>query len=253
MRAASGLHQLVLAAFAGGALVATSANRSGEPIARDADEDSALLTQLADGVLRHDLPIVNRIDDSVLRLAAGRPLVLRLGRGLAPLTVAHVAPRLGPGQNARDASDARGAGLALGAQLKGSVALQLPQQILLSPDLGDISSSLGSRHLQETASHWLQRHGVTAATIACDAHPGYSSSQLAADLASQQGLPLRAVQHHHAHGPHLRRGREVHAVRMGRQQVRGGGGHFVGHRPHRFGCVRQEIGQLKRAGNLPAW
>jgi len=199
MRAASGLHQLVLAAFAGGALVATSANRSGEPIARDADEDSALLAELADGVLRHDLPIVNRIDDSVLRLAASRPLVLRLGRGLAPLAVAHLAPRLGPEQNARGASDTRGAGLALGAQLKGSVALQLPQQILLSPDLGDISSSLGSRHLQETASHWLQRHGVTAASIGCDAHPGYSSSQLAADLALQQGLPLRAVQHHHAH------------------------------------------------------
>ena len=199
MRAASGLHQLVLAAFAGGALVATSANRSGEPIACDADEDSALLDQLADGVLRHDLPIVNRIDDSVLRLAAGRSLVLRLGRGLAPLAVAHGAPRLGPGQDARAAGDIRGAGLALGAQLKGSVALQLPQQILLSPDLGDIGSSRGSSHLEATASSWLQRHGVTAATIACDTHPGYSSSQLAADLASQQGLPLQAVQHHHAH------------------------------------------------------
>lgn len=199
MRAASGLHQLVLEAFGGGALVATSANRSGEPIARDADADSALLAELADGVLRHDLPIVNRIDDSVLRLAAGRPLVLRLGRGLAPLAVAHAALPLRPGQHARGASDARGAGLALGAQLKGGVALQLPQQILLSPDLGDIGSSRGCRHLEETASSWLQRHSVTAASIACDAHPGYSSSQLATALASQQGLPLRAVQHHHAH------------------------------------------------------
>jgi hydrogenase maturation protein HypF len=189
MRAASGLHQLLLEAFGGGALVATSANRSGEPIAGDADEDGERLDQLADGVLRHDLPIVNRSDDSVLRLAAGRPLVLRLGRGLAPLAVAHAA--LQP--------DAKGAGLALGAQLKGSLALQLPQQILLSPDLGDIGSSRGSHLLEATASSWLQRHSVTAAAIACDAHPGYSSSQLAADLASHQGLPLQPVQHHHAH------------------------------------------------------
>ena len=184
MRAASGLHHLLLEAF-GPVLVATSANRSSEPMAIDAAADAAMLAALADGVLSHGLPIVNRIDDSVLRLAAGEPLVLRLGRGLAPLALPH----------ATDSTPK----LALGAQLKGSVAVQLPQTILLSPDLGDLSSSRGAEHLQRTALHWLERHQLQPALIACDQHPSYSSSQLAADLAQQMDRPLQTVQHHHAH------------------------------------------------------
>jgi len=184
MRPASGLQQLLLEA-AGPVLVATSANRSGEPIAADAATDGDLLARLADGVLRHELAIVNRSDDSVLRAAAGRPLVLRLGRGLAPLALAH-----GP--------DAAGR-LALGGQGKGSLALQLPQSILLSPDLGDLGSSAGAERLQHTVMDWLERQRLQPALIACDRHRGSSASQLAAALAERDGVPLLEVQHHHAH------------------------------------------------------
>ena len=186
MRPASGLHQLLLEACGLEVLVATSANRSGEPIAADPLADAAMLRQLADGVLSHGLAIVNRIDDSVLRLAAGAPLILRLGRGLAPFTLPQEQP------------DGR-CDLALGAQLKGSLALRLPGRILLSPDLGDVGSSGGARHLQRTTEHWLERHGLQPGAIACDAHPGTSTAQLAAELCQQRGVPLRPVQHHHAH------------------------------------------------------
>ncbi|MEY3929091.1 MAG: carbamoyltransferase HypF [Cyanobacteriota bacterium] len=185
MRPASALQQLLLEA-AGPVLVATSANRSGEPIAADAETDGALLAHLADGVLHHDLPIVNRSDDSVLRAAAGGPLVLRLGRGLAPLALHHGA--------ARDSGR-----LALGAQVKGSLALQLPHAILLSPDLGDLGSSAGAEHLHRTVMAWLQRHRLQPSLIACDRHRSYRASQLAAALARQGSVPLLAVQHHHAH------------------------------------------------------
>ena len=185
MRPASALQQLLLEA-AGPVLVATSANRSGEPIAADAEADGELLAQLADGLLRHDLPIVNRSDDSVLRAAAGGPLVLRLGRGLAPLALHHGA--------ARDSGR-----LALGAQVKGSLALQLPHTILLSPDLGDLGSSAGAEHLHRTVMAWLQRHRLQPGLITCDRHRSYRASQLAAALARQGGVPLLPVQHHHAH------------------------------------------------------
>ena len=187
MRPASGLHQLLLEACGLGALVATSANRSGEPIAADPLTDADVLQQLADGVLSHELPIVNRIDDSVMRLAAEAPLILRLGRGLAPLTL--------PQPHAASEH----CKLALGAQLKGSLALRLPGRIVLSPDLGDIGSSSGARHLQDTTQHWLQRHGLNPGALACDAHPAYSSTQLATELSEQHGVPLQPVQHHHAH------------------------------------------------------
>ncbi|MFZ9849139.1 MAG: carbamoyltransferase HypF [Vulcanococcus sp.] len=187
MRPASGLQQLLLEAWGGNVLVATSANRSGEPIAADPIADADRLAQLADGVLSHGLAIVQRIDDSVLRLAAGAPLILRLGRGLAPLTL----PQPDRPQEA--------SALALGAQLKGSLALQLPGRIVLSPDLGDVGSSSGAERLLHTTRGWLERHQLQPTAIACDAHPGYSARELAGDLARQRGLPLQPVQHHHAH------------------------------------------------------
>jgi hydrogenase maturation protein HypF len=191
MRACSGLQQLLLERC-GGVVVATSANRSGEPLCADPHVDAAVLQQLADAVLSHSLPIVNRIDDSVMRWAAGAPLVLRLGRGLAPLAQV-IEPDRHPSAEQPDAV------LALGAQLKGSVGLQLPGQRLLSPDLGDLSSSAGARHQQHTASTWLERQGVQLQQLACDQHPAYSSSQLAEAIAAREALPLLKVQHHHAH------------------------------------------------------
>ena len=190
MRPSTGLHQLLLEQC-GGVVVATSANRSGEPIALDANTDAALLSALADGVLSHTLRIVNRIDDSVMRCTAEGPVVLRLGRGLAPLALPAVA--------------AAGGQLALGAERKGSLALRLPAHRLLSPDLGDLSTSAGARHLQQTNRRWLERHGYRPEAIACDGHRGYSASQLAEQLAQQLAgaeanpLPLLRVQHHHAH------------------------------------------------------
>jgi hydrogenase maturation protein HypF len=183
MRPTSGLHQLLLESM-GGVVVATSANRSGEPLCVDAGADAALLKQLADGVLSHGLRIVNRIDDSVVRVACQRPLVLRLGRGLAPCAL----PRTTRRQT-----------LALGAQVKGNLALGLPGWWLLSPDLGDLGSSAGQQHLRHTLEQWRGRHGLRASAIGCDQHPGYASSQLAAALAEADELPLGRLQHHHAH------------------------------------------------------
>ena len=184
MRACSGLHHRVLERC-GGVVVATSANRSGEPITADGLADAPLLHALADHVLSHSLRVVNRIDDSVLRWAAGGALILRMGRGLAPLAV--------PG-----GSDHAG-GLALGAQVKGSFALGTHSHHLLSPDLGDLSSLAGAQHHQNTCLQWLQRHGLAVSYLACDRHPGYSASQWAGDLASSHQLPFQGVQHHHAH------------------------------------------------------
>lgn len=185
MRASSGLQQLLLHQL-NGVVVATSANRSGEPLCADASADGETLEQLADHVLSHSLPVHNRVDDSVMRWAAGGPLVLRLGRGLAPVALPAAASR------------ASGT-LALGAQLKGSFALQTSSHRLLSPDLGDLSSLAGARHHQQSCRQWLQRHGLAVDRLVCDQHPGYSASQWAEALATHQHRPLQKVQHHHAH------------------------------------------------------
>jgi hydrogenase maturation protein HypF len=180
MRASSGLQQLVLE-HCGGAVVATSANRSGEPIATDAEA----LGMLADAVLSHTLPIVNPVDDSVVRWAAEGPVVLRLGRGLAPLALE--APPVGEPC------------LALGAHSKGSVALRLDGHRLLSPDHGDLGSEQALQRLHATTRQWIKRYRRHPLAIASDRHPAYRSTELAQALCDQWSLPLVQIQHHQAH------------------------------------------------------
>ena len=180
MRASSGLQQLVLE-HCGGAVVATSANRSGEPIATDAQA----LGMLADAVLSHTLPIVNPVDDSVVRWAAEGPVVLRLGRGLAPLAL--------------EAPPAGEPCLALGAHSKGSVALRLDGHRLLSPDHGDLGSEQALQRLHATTRQWIKRYRRPPLAIASDRHPTYRSTALAQALCDQWGLPLVQIQHHQAH------------------------------------------------------
>lgn len=185
------LHHLLAAAF-GAPLVATSGNRSGEPLCFDDDDAFERLASLADGVLSHNRPIALPFDDSVMQVVAGRPLVLRLARGLAPLAI-DLSPLLGQGP------DVDGV-LALGGQLKSSLALGLGRQALLSPHLGELESEAGEERLRWSLGRWPALHGIRPCRLACDQHRGYVSSRLALALAEAGGdLPLLEVQHHHAH------------------------------------------------------
>jgi len=80
----SPLHHLLLEDF-GGALVATSANISGEPVLTDAAAVEQRLASVADACLHHNRPIVRPADDPVYRSICSTPRPLRLGRGNAPL------------------------------------------------------------------------------------------------------------------------------------------------------------------------
>ena len=100
----SPLHHLLLAPW-DSPLVMTSGNLSDEPQCIDNADAGERLAGLADQVLLHDREIVNRVDDSVLRVMAGQPRPLRRARGYAP------APRL-PQQPGRHPPCGRTAGAA---------------------------------------------------------------------------------------------------------------------------------------------
>src|SRR5664280_1516874 len=68
-------------------LVATSGNLSEEPICTDELEALSRLPGMADLFLVHDRPIERHADDSIVRIAAGAPRVLRRARGYAPMPV----------------------------------------------------------------------------------------------------------------------------------------------------------------------
>ena len=190
MLPASPLHYLLAHAF-GRPLVATSGNPSGEPLCTDPAEALERLGggaggPIADVFLLHDRAIARPLDDSVLQLIDGRPALLRRARGYAPEPLV-----LGPAPGG-----APDGVVALGGDLKSAPALVLDGRLWLAPHLGDLAEGRLLSRLAGGLAAIERRWGERLRLIACDAHPGYLSHQLAAD----QSWPQRTVQHHRAHG-----------------------------------------------------
>ena len=181
----SPLHHLLLEGF-GAPLVATSGNVSGEPVLTDNEMAETCLAAVADAFLHHDRPIVRPADDPVYRVIANIPRPLRLGRGNAPfeieLPIAIPRPLL-----------------ALGGQLKNTVALGWGNRAVVSPHLGDMGTPRGLALLKQVAADLQSLYGVSAEAVLCDAHPGYATTQLARQL----GLPVTKIFHHEAHASAL--------------------------------------------------
>ncbi len=180
--------QLLLARDCGCALVATSGNPSGEPLCIDPAEARRRLALVADGFLFHDRPIARPLDDSVVQLVDGNPVLLRRARGHAP------APLRLPQPPAAD----RGL-LALGGDLKAAPALLLQGTVWLAPHRGDLISAAVERGLAEGLQALLDRWGPGLQGLVCDSHPAAIGGRLADELAASHHLPLRRVPHHHAH------------------------------------------------------
>ncbi len=165
-------------------LVATSGNRSQEPLAwRDSDAQERL-GAIADVFLSHNRPILRPSDDSVLRFYAGKPVVLRRARGFAPLPI---PLSIAPDQDL----------LALGGQLKNNLAFAQAgrAQALLSPYLGDLDQDLSIMLFESSLAHFQTLYQMTPQAVARDSHPDYYSS-LAAE---KMGMRVLQVQHHCAH------------------------------------------------------
>jgi hydrogenase maturation protein HypF len=79
------------------------------------------------------------------------------------------------------------------------VATCRDRQVILSQHLGNLTQSRTFEAFTRAISDLSELFGIEPRWIAHDLHPGYLSTQHARHLAAQQGLPLIAVQHHHAH------------------------------------------------------
>jgi hydrogenase maturation protein HypF len=176
------LHHLLMGEL-GFAVVATSGNRSEEPIAIDEREALARLRGIADLYLVHDRPIARPVEDSVARVVLGREMLLRRGRGYAPYPLA--LPGVGRG----------GVLLAAGAHMKSTVSLAAAGQIVTSSHLGDLDAPEGRDAHARAARDLAALYGAAPALLACDLHPDYASTR----HAEASGLPLARVQHHVAH------------------------------------------------------
>lgn len=176
-------------------LVMTSGNAPGEPLVIDHAHAWEELAPLADALLINDRAITARNDDSVLRVRPdGSACWLRRGRGYAPL------PLHWPAMSDAASSTV----LALGAELKTTLCLSTPHategtQVFMSPHVGKLDNAGTRVAFEALARHWPALRQVQPGALACDLHPDFFSSHLAADWAMQAGLPLVTTQHHHAH------------------------------------------------------
>jgi hydrogenase maturation protein HypF len=185
------LHHLLMREL-GFPVVATSGNLSDEPICIDEREAVSRLGGIADFFLVHDRPIVRHMDDSMVRIMAGREMVLRRARGYAPLPI--IVGRLC--QTPEDGvSQKRPTILALGAHLKNTVALKVGTNVFVSQHIGDLATKEAYSAFCSVAEDLPRLYEAKPQVIACDMHPDYLSTKYAAQLSA----PSSGVQHHWAH------------------------------------------------------
>lgn len=202
---ATPLHHLLMASLQR-PVVATSGNRSEEPIVIDEREALVRLKGIADAFLVHDRPISRPIDDSVVLVVDRTPennerdetqkrkadqLILRRARGYVPQAIRW--------SDNSSAGTAQGPILAVGGHLKNTVALLTGNRVLLSQHLGDLSTVEADKAFRQASEDLQRLLQVTPRIIACDQHPDYRSTGFARELAESLSVPLVPVQHHHAH------------------------------------------------------
>ncbi|MEZ5096859.1 MAG: carbamoyltransferase HypF [Nocardioides sp.] len=188
-------------------LVMTSGNPSGEPLCWTEEAAFERLAGIADLFVSHDRGIAVPVEDSVLAWSAAGPVPVRRSRGYAPLPVELVSrPRFAPAQPAETVAPPQPAGtgevsvvLAAGAELKNTIALARDGRAFVSAHVGDLETLASREAHQQVTDQLLRFHRSTPALLVADGHPGYASRQWAHRLATELGVPVLEVQHHHAH------------------------------------------------------
>ncbi|MEH2413937.1 carbamoyltransferase HypF [Nostoc sp.] len=181
------LHHLILRRM-NRPIVLTSGNLADEPQCIDNDEAREKLDHIADYFLFHNREIINRVDDSVVRVVGDKIQTIRRARGYAPAPISlppgfHKLPQI----------------LAMGSELKNTFCLLREGEVILSQHLGDLENVAAFNAYQETLNLYLNLFEHKPEIIALDKHPEYLSSKLGKQLADTNQIKISQIQHHHAH------------------------------------------------------
>ena len=169
-------------------VVMTSGNLGEEPQCIDDADALASLADVADAFLLHDRAIVNRLDDSVVRVMAGQPRMLRRSRGHAPASLA-----LPPGFTQA------GSILALGGELKNTVCTVRDGRATLSQHIGDLGNARVEAALRTVLDAQWRLFDDRPKVVVVDGHPSGRAGRIGRELAAAGEFRLVEVQHHHAH------------------------------------------------------
>ena len=144
-------------------IVATSGNFSDEPICF---KNKTANTLAADFLITHNLPLSRGLDDSVLKIAGDRTILLRRAKGLVPQTL----PSTGDQPI-----------FALGGELKNTVALNTHRGVFMSSPHGDLMDYGSLQSFERDFSQLPKYVGVKPNLLLHDKHPNYETSKVAED------------------------------------------------------------------------
>ncbi|GAB4314398.1 MAG: carbamoyltransferase HypF [Promethearchaeota archaeon] len=194
-----GLHLGLFARLGDLALVFTSGNVTGLPMATRNDDILGQLAHLADAFLLHDREVFQRCDDSVARVVRGRPKLIRRSRGYVPEYVPLPF-------------DAPGSALAVGPELHSTGAALKANRVFPTQHVGNVTNLETYEFLEGALLHLKSLLGIDddeVAFVAKDQHPLFHSSKLGEELAGRFGSQVVGVYHHHAHAAALMADRGV--------------------------------------------
>ncbi|MDP3001996.1 MAG: carbamoyltransferase HypF [Bacteroidales bacterium] len=167
------------------AVVLTSGNISDEPIIIDDLMAEKQLMSIADSFLSYNRQILNRTDDSVIRIIDHKTSLIRRSRGFVPRPIDLKCNVEGI--------------LALGAEQKNSFCIGKGNQAVMSQYIGDLKNPATYNFFNETIDRFSDLFRFKPEFVICDHHPDYLSTLYAEILENELNIPLIRVQHHHAH------------------------------------------------------
>lgn len=186
----TGLHFMLFDKAREPALVMTSGNPPNEPIVTENMEAIRKLGSDVDYFLFHNRFIAQRCDDSVVRLHGEKASLIRRSRGYAPEPI-------------QLKESIKNCVLGVGAELNATSCVLLKDKAFISQHIGDVENLETLQFLKSTIKHILRLTNSKPVAIACDLHPKFTTTILAQDLGSELHLPVRRIQHHHAHAAAL--------------------------------------------------
>jgi len=164
-------------------LVMTSANKTGDPIIKDDDKVVSQLKGMADFFLVHDRKIVNRSDDSIVRVLKNKVLMIRRSRGYVPDPI-------------RMADEQMPEILGVGGQMSNIFGLSRGKSAILSQHIGEMENIEAFNFFKSAVLRFESLLRIKPKIVAYDMDPEYAATKYARAL---HGIKHIAVQHHHAH------------------------------------------------------
>lgn len=182
----SAAHHLLFQNLSAEGVIMTSANPPGEPMIT---ENEKAFDLKLDCYLLHNRRIVNRCDDSVIRVNGDDLAFIRKSRGFVPvpLPLNHKASVV-----------------SVGAQWDVTGSVSRNGELFLTQYIGETDKYPTLQYLESATHHLMRLLGVDKVdAVGLDKHPKYSTRIVARSLAAYFDAEMVETQHYHAHAASL--------------------------------------------------